>query len=474
MSYEVVIGIEVHAQLKTRSKLFCGCATAFGAPPNTQTCPVCLGHPGALPVLNRKAFALAVRAALALGCTVPPRTAFDRKNYYYPDLPKNFQITQQAHPVGVDGLLETEVGDEIRPVRIHNVHLEEDAGKLVHPEDGAATLVDLNRAGQPLLEIVTQPDMRTPEEADAYMHALRDVLLYTGVSDVKMEEGSLRFEASVSLRPAGQADLGTRVEVKNLNSMRHVRRVLEYEIARQGRVLDGGGEVAQETRLWNEEKAESALMRSKEDAHDYRYFPEPDLPPIDIAPAWLDEIRGTLPELPLARKKRLTTEHGISGYDAGVLVADPDLASYFERLVELGAPAKAAANWTTNEVLAALKEEKKSLHQFPIKAPALSALIELVERGTVNIAGAREAFAEMRTTGKGAAAIVEARGLAQISGEDEIRDLVKKAFAAQPRAVEHLRGGKEKARGALVGFVMRESNGKANPAVVNRWIDELL
>ena len=474
MTYETVIGLEVHAQLRTESKLFCPCPTTFGTPENSQTCPVCLGHPGVLPVLNRRAFDLALRAAIALDCRIPETTSFDRKNYFYPDLPKGYQISQQYQSLGVQGHLDVEVQGDLRRIRIHNVHLEEDAGKLVHPAGSPHTLVDLNRAGTPLLEIVTEPDMRDLEEADAMMRGLRDLLLYTDVSDCKMEQGSLRFEASISLRLRGAEELGSRVEVKNLNSMRAVRKTLEYEMARQEGILGSGGIVPMETRLWNEAAGRSERMRSKEEAHDYRYFPEPDLPPCKVSRKTVEGVRSSLPELPLPKKRRLTEVYRISPYDAGVLVAEVGLADYFEEVIRLGASPKGASNWTTNEVLSALNEEKIPIQEFRVSPKGLAGLIRLVQEGALNAPGARETFREMRRTGADPGSIVQEKGLGQVSGEDALLPLVRKAFDALPKAVEDLRTGKGKARGALVGFVMKESRGKANPALVNRIIDDLL
>ncbi|MBI2194080.1 MAG: Asp-tRNA(Asn)/Glu-tRNA(Gln) amidotransferase subunit GatB [Planctomycetes bacterium] len=474
--YEVVIGLELHAQLATRTKLFCGCSTAFGAPPNSQTCPVCLGMPGVLPMLNRAAFDHVVRTALALHCRIDPETAMDRKNYYYPDLPKNYQISQNARPIGVDGWFDMESGGSIKRVRILNVHLEEDAGKLIHPEDtGAATSrVDLNRAGTPLVEIVTGPDLRSVEEAKAYMESMRQFLVALGVSDCKMQEGSLRFEASISLRPFGQEKLGPRVEIKNVNSVRFVLGALECEIRRQTELLNRGESVPQQTVLYDVRHDETRPMRSKEHAEDYRYFPEPDLVPLHLSPERLEAIRATIPELPLARKQRFMQCLGLSSYDAGILVEDPAIAGYFEACAALHADAKAVSNLITNEVLRELKERRLTIDAFPVRPEGLADLLRRMDAGEVSKTVARDVLTEMVATGRGAGPIIEAKGLRQIGDEAVLRALVLQAMQQNPKAVSEVRAGKSKARGALVGPVMRATQGKADPGLINRLIQELL
>ena len=493
LQYEVVIGLEAHAHLATRTKLFCGCSTAFGAPPNSQTCPVCTGHPGVLPVVNRAAFELGISTALALGCRISRHTVFDRKNYYYPDLPKNYQISQLYHNLGVDGAIELDVDGAAKTVRIHNVHLEEDAGKLVHAEDAPTllaaeseglpeggpsvanlTLVDLNRTGIPLVEIVTEPDLRSIEEARVYMDALAAILRCLGVSECKMQEGDLRFEASISLRPFGQHEYGVRVEIKNVNSVKAVVRALEYEQRRQSDALDHGEPIARETRLWDEAAGRTAPMRSKELAHDYRYFPEPDLVPIEIDDEWLERIRATIPELPLARKRRLVSDLGLPEYDAGLLVEDRALADYFEECVRLGAEPKAASNWIQACVLRELNARGIPIGALAVTPPMLCELIRLVAEGTVAQNTARDIFAEMAATGRSAAAIVEAKGLTQISDTDELEALVRKILDENPEAVADLRAGKKKAQGFLMGQIMRATQGKANPRVVIPLIHKCL
>ena len=475
-NYETVIGLEIHAQLKTESKLFCGCSTEFGAPPNTQTCPVCLGMPGVLPVMNRKAFELSLRAALALDCTIGSRLTWDRKNYYYPDLPKNYQISQNYHNLGVDGYVDIEVGEDLKRIRIENVHLEEDAGKLMHPEGSGATSsrVDLNRTGTPLLEIVTAPDLRSVEEARAYMEAMRRLLMHLGVSDCKMQEGSLRFEPSISLRPPGQEEYGNRVEVKNVNSIRFVLAALEYEHERQTEILDQGGEVARETVLYDEARNETRSMRTKELAHDYRYFPEPDLVPVQVAPEDLEKVRAALPELPLARKRRYMAELGLPAYDAGVIVEDPGVADYFDACASRFSDAKAVSNLVMNEVMKELNERKIGIEELPVRPEAAVELLERTEAGEVSKNVGREVFAEMVATGKSAAEIIESKGLRQIGDADEIRDFVQQAIEQNAKAAEEYKGGKKKAKGALMGQVMRLSKGKADPNLVNQLLDELL
>jgi len=485
LDYEVVIGLEAHAHLATKTKLFCGCSTKFGAPPNSQTCPVCTGHPGVLPVMNRTAFEYAVKTALALGCEINRHTVLDRKNYYYPDLPKNYQISQLYHNLGVNGHIDLEVNGAVRRVRIHNVHLEEDAGKLVHPgdielegsaeQDGGApgpdmTMVDLNRVGIPLVEIVTEPDMRSVEEARVYMETLAHILRYLGVSECKMQEGDLRFEASISLRPLGAQEYGSRVEIKNLNSMKAVVRTLEYEVRRQTDALDHGEEIARETRLWDEAAARTAPMRSKELAHDYRYFPEPDLVPIHINEEWLERIRATIPELPLPRKRRFIEQYGLPDYDAGIVVEDRALADYFEECIRLGAEPKTLSNWIMASVLRELNARNIAIAELKVAPKALCELIRLVEEGAIAQKTAKEVFAEMAETGKPPSGIIEARGLRQISDADELETIVERVLEENPKALADLRGGKRKAQGFLMGQVMRATKGKANPKVVAQLI----
>ena len=476
MDFETVIGLETHAELATETKLFCGCSTRFGSEANTQTCPVCLGLPGVLPVINRKAFEMALKAALAFECEIAPETRFDRKNYYYPDLPKNYQISQNYNNLGVNGHLDIDIDGETRRVRIHNVHLEEDAGKSIHPEESDAnyTLVDLNRTGIPLLEIVTEPDMRTAGEVEAFMQTLRNTLIYLGASECKMQEGQLRFEASVSLRPRGANALGSRVEIKNLNSMKAVLAVVEHEIERQREILSRGDAVARETRLWNELAGRSERMRSKEEAQDYRYFPEPDLVPIDIDAAWLGRLRNELPELPTVRRRRFIDDMGLSEYDAGVLTEDKGLADYFEAtLAECNAP-KSVANWVSNHVLREINERQMAVAEFPVRPKQLAELIKTVEQGTINMNTARDVLAQMIESRRSAAEIIRAQGLAQISDADELESVVDDVLASNCKAAEDFRKGKKNVLGFLVGQVMRQTKGKANPKLVNDLLQKKL
>ena len=477
MPYEAVIGIEVHGELDTRTKLFCGCATTFGAPPNTQTCPVCLGLPGVLPVMNRRAFEYALKIALALNCTVDRATTFDRKNYYYPDLPKNYQISQSYHNLGRDGYLEILVDGEVKRVGIWNVHLEEDAGKLLHSEKSGEnySYVDLNRAGQPLLEVVSAPDMRNAAEMDAFMRALRNVLLYTGVSDCKMQEGKLRFEPSVSLRPVGQTEFGARVEVKNLGSISAAVKAVEFEIQRQTGILENGQQLSQETRLWDERLGRTIAMRRKETSADYRYFPEPDLVPVEIEEGRMDELRRSLPELPVARRLRFQEKLDLGEYESGVLTEDRALADYFEECVRAGAASpKAVANWVINDMLRLLNEREISVADFPCPPERIAALAGMVEKGELSVSTARDVFAEMIETDKAPAEIVKAKGLAQISNESAIAEVVDRVLADNSQAVADWKAGKKAAFNALIGPVMRETKGKANPKVVRGILERRL
>jgi aspartyl-tRNA(Asn)/glutamyl-tRNA(Gln) amidotransferase subunit B len=443
--YETVIGLEVHVQLNTRSKLFCSCSTAFGAEPNTQVCPVCLGLPGVLPVLNGEAFEKAIRTALALGCQISGETKFDRKNYYYPDLPKNYQISQYDIPLSRDGQITFDVDGAEKTVRITRAHLEEDAGKLLHepPGGGGGSLVDLNRTGTPLLEIVTEPDMRSPAEAVGYLTALKQLLEYLDVSDCEMQEGSLRCEPNVSLRPRSESRLGTKTEIKNLNSFKHVAGALAYEIRRQARLLDRGERVRQETLLWDVEKEVTRSMRSKEEAQDYRYFPEPDLPPFTIPRERVEQLRASLPELPRARRARFEKKLGLEPYAAGVITAEKPVANYFEAAVAAGAPAAEAAKWVINDCLREREERGLDFADFPLAPEELAAVIGLVGKRTINSTIARQKLLPaMFETGRGAGDLVAELGLAQVTDSDAIAEAVAAAVAKNPKALEDYRKGK--------------------------------
>ena len=476
--FEPVIGLEVHCQLLTRTKLFCSCRNRFGDAPNTNVCPVCLGLPGALPVLSREAVTLALRAALATGCTVHETSVFARKNYFYPDLPKGYQISQYERPLATGGHVEFPAGSgSLRRVRLHRIHMEEDAGKLLHEGfawSGEKSGVDFNRSGVPLIEIVSHPDLRTPEEAHDYLAALRAVLLYAGVSDGNMEEGSLRCDANVSVRPRGTEALGTRAEIKNLNSFRHVARAIEHEAARQAAVIEAGGTVVQETRLWNADRGETASMRSKEEAHDYRYFPEPDLPPLVVSLEWIEEVRGSLPELPAARRRRFVADYGLPGYDAAVLTVSREVADYYEAAARESGNPKAASNWVMSEVLRKLKEDERPLAGCPVAPERLAELLKLVDRGTISGKIAKDVFERMWASGEGAPAIVEREGLTQVSDEGALRAAIAEVVAASPEQAATYRGGRTATLGWFVGQVMKKTGGRANPQVVNALLREAL
>ena len=477
MPYEPVIGLEAHARLLTETKIFCGCGTAFGAPPNTRVCPVCLGLPGALPVLNERAVELAVRTAAALGCAVRETSVFARKNYFYPDLPKGYQISQYEEPLAVDGLVEYLDGGVARRVRILRVHMEEDAGKSIHdgfPDSGRHTYLDFNRSGAPLVEIVTRPDLRSPSDAARFFQRLRGTLLAAGVNDGNMEEGSLRCDANVSVRPRGAEALGVKVEIKNLNSFRFLERALDHEVRRQSAVLESGGAVVQETRLWDVAGGRTVSMRGKEDARDYRYFPDPDLPPLVLDPEWVAGVRAALPELPEARKRRFMAEHGLPERDAEPLADDPELARFFEETAEAAKNPRSAAHWVRGPLVHRLKTAGARVGGLPVTPEALGALIRLVDAGTISNSTAREVFERMADGGESPDAIVAAEGLSQIGDAGELAAAVRRALAENPAAVSRYRGGKTGALGFLVGRVMRATGGQANPRVVNELLKSAL
>jgi aspartyl-tRNA(Asn)/glutamyl-tRNA(Gln) amidotransferase subunit B len=476
-AYEPVIGLEVHVQLKTATKIFCACSTRFGDPANTNTCPVCLGLPGSLPVLNRRAVELALRASLALHLQVQARSRFARKNYFYPDLPKGYQISMYELPLATAGWLEIEHDGARKKIGITRLHLEEDAAKNMHegfPDSDRSSYVDYNRGGTPLAEIVSEPEIRAPSEAYAYLNTLKQVLEYAEVSDCNMEEGSLRCDANVSVRKRGAEKFGTKAEVKNLNSFRYLQRALEYEIERQIGVLESGGRVSQETRLWNVGSGRTEPMRSKEFAHDYRYFPDPDLLPVHVDVAWLGEIERAMPELPGARRERFVRDYALSAYDSGVLTAARELAGYFEGVVAAGAPAKAAASWVGTELLRRLNDSGRDIQGSPVAPAALAALIKRVESGAITGASGKKVFAAMFETGKSAEEIIAAEGLAQIQDTSEIERMCREVIEKNPDNVAKYRAGNEGVFKFFVGQVIKASRGQANPQLVNDTLKRLL
>ncbi|MDQ0285934.1 aspartyl-tRNA(Asn)/glutamyl-tRNA(Gln) amidotransferase subunit B [Desulfofundulus luciae] len=475
--YETIIGLEVHVELKTKSKIFCPSTTEFGGDPNTHVCPVCLGLPGVLPVLNKKVLEYAIRAALALNCEIAEYSKFDRKNYYYPDLPKNYQISQYDLPLARNGYLNIEVNGQTKRIGITRIHMEEDAGKLIHQGTIATSpysLVDYNRTGVPLIEIVSEPDMRSPEEARAYLEKLKAIIQYTGVSDCKMEEGSLRCDANVSVRPRGSREFGTKTEIKNMNSFKALQRALAYEVERQIAVLQEGGRIVQETRTWDENKGVTLPMRSKEEAHDYRYFPEPDLVPLVIDRRWVEEIRATLPELPDERRNRYIKRYDLPAYDATVLTATKEMADYFEECVALYPNAKAVSNWMMGDLSRLLNAHNMDITRCKVSPRQLTDMLKLMDRGTISGKIAKTVFEEMFATGKDPEQIVQEKGLVQITDEGAIAAVVEEVLAGNAKVVEDYLKGKDRAFGFLVGQVMKATRGKANPELVNRLLKEKL
>jgi aspartyl-tRNA(Asn)/glutamyl-tRNA(Gln) amidotransferase subunit B len=474
MEYEPVIGLEVHAQLLTEAKIFCGCSTKFGATPNSHTCPICLGMPGVLPVLNKRVVEFMMKMALATNCRLNRECLFARKNYFYPDLPKGYQISQYAQPPAEHGWIEVELNGGKKKIGITRIHMEEDAGKLMHDEFNPVSHVDLNRTGVPLIEIVSEPDIRGAEEAAAYLRRLHEILVYLEICDGNMEEGSFRCDANVSLRPKGSEAFGTRAELKNMNSFRNVQRALEYEIKRQQYILEGGGAVAQETRLWDDTAGVSHSMRSKEEAHDYRYFPDPDLVPVVIDDAWVQAVRLTLPELPLEKRERFIRDYQIPAYDAGVLTASRALADYYEEVVRLSAEPKVASNWVMGDVLRFLNEEKKEIGACAITPAALAELIGLIKEGTISGKMAKEVIEQMYRTGAAPGAIIKEKGLVQITDEGALTEAIAEVIAKNPAQLAQYRAGKEKVFGFFVGQVMKATQGKANPQLINDLLKKML
>ena len=477
MNYEVVIGLEVHVQLKTQSKIFCSCSTEFGKPPNANTCPICLGMPGVLPVLNKKVVEYAIKACLATHCEVQSLSRFARKNYFYPDLPKGYQITQFELPIGLNGHINIQTNGTPKRIGLTRIHLEEDAGKSIHGENlgmPGRSYVDYNRTGVPLIEIVSEPDLRSPVEAREYLVQLKAILDYAEVSDVNMEEGSLRCDANVSLRPVGQKEFGTRTELKNINSFKFVQKALEYEIERQAKVLDQGDAIVQETRLYDSDKGTTFPMRSKEEAHDYRYFPEPDLVPTVCDEAWIDAIQQSLPEMPEQKQDRFVSEYKIPEYDAGVLITSKTLADYFETCVKLFDQPKIISNWIMGDLLRELKNDNKEIEDCPVAPERLTDLLKLIDDGTISGKMAKTVFEDMYRSGKPPEEIVKEQGLTQITDESALMKMVEDVIDANPDQASDFKNGKDKLMGFFVGQVMKMSKGQANPALVNKLLKEKL
>jgi len=474
MEFEPVIGLEVHAQLKTDTKIFCNCSTSFGAPPNTHTCPVCLGMPGMLPVLNKKVVEYTIKMALATNCKIEHESRFARKNYFYPDLPKGYQISQYELPVAQFGYIDIEVGDSNKRIGITRIHMEEDAGKLSHDPGRPVSFVDFNRTGIPLMEIVSEPDIRSPEEAGNYLRQLRSIVRYLGICDGNMEEGSFRCDANVSVRAVGAEQFGTRAELKNLNSFKHVEKALHYEIKRQKEIILDGGKVAQETRLWDPVANRSTSMRSKEEAHDYRYFPDPDLLPLVIDEDWIEAVRKTLPELPAEKKKRFITEYGLPSYDADVLTASLETANYFEDCLKIFPESKTVSNWIMGSLMGLLNAEGKAIEQSPISSQNLGHLLGLIKEGVISGKIAKVVFEDMAKTGKAPDKIVKEKGLVQVTDVSAIEEIILNVLADNTKEVDDYRNGKTKLLGFFVGQVMKKTKGKANPKIVNEVLKEKL
>ncbi len=477
MEFETVIGLEVHAQLSTKSKIFCSCSTEFGAPPNTHVCPVCMGLPGVLPVLNEKVVDYAIRMGLATHCTIAEHSIFARKNYFYPDLPKGYQISQYEEPICEHGYVDIELDGKTKRIGITRIHMEEDAGKSIHAEEFVSaneTLVDLNRCGVPLIEIVSEPDMRSPREAYLYLAALKQILEYLEISDCNMEEGSLRCDANVSLRPVGSREFGVKTEVKNMNSFHGVEKALEYEVERQRKILEKGGTIIQQTMLWNSKEGKIVPMRSKEEAHDYRYFPEPDLVPLDVDRAWVEQIAAQLPELPLERKKRFVEQYKIPEYDATVLTASKYVADFYEAAVAQYTDAKKLSNWVMGEVLRFLRDRKAEIQDTALKPENLANLLKLVDAGTINVKTAKSIFNEMAESGRSPEKIVKEKGLGQVSDASELESVVAGVLESHPDELAKYLTGKESLVGFFMGEVMKATRGKANPKLVNQLLREKL